>query len=93
MTKDHEGAFRTHANYLRAFALLRGFEEWADNDGALAEVRSKVLESDGYVRLQAASDPDLFQIRASLVNAWGTELLLELSGQFAHREGSHRLGE
>lgn len=80
MATDQTGSFATHANYLRAIACEAGFYFGQSNANALAILTSRVLA------LPSISDVkpvgiDLAQVRRSLENAWGTELLLAMSGE------------
>lgn len=92
MTDGAKGSFKTHANYLRALAVLAGDQVWPpltipERLDALA-VRTTALAS--------MADPtpaatDLLQVRTSLENAWGTELLLGLAGHFGFSDELVRL--
>lgn len=92
MSNDLRGSFRTHANYLRAFACLCGYETRATKRAVvtprlLARVRASLP--------QGAATPlpaKLHEVvRKSLMNAWGTELILALSGTYATEEELLRL--
>lgn len=92
MTDSPVGRFKTHANYIRALAVLAGNQVWPMQSvpqclNALA-VRT--------FRLPSMADPtpatqNLAQIRSSLENAWGTELLLGLAGHFGFADDLVRL--
>jgi len=90
MGTDPKGSFTTHANYLRAFATLCGYHP-------LAAKRSDVLPklATRARRVLPGGPPGrglpLDAIRRSLVNAWGTELILALSGQYATEDELVRL--
>ena len=83
------GAFVTHANYLRAFAHLSysGFES---RHHAYSTIVDRVLNS-GILPSSRATDVDRRQVRASLENAWGTELLLTLGEHIVRDEEVIRL--
>lgn len=92
MAGGYVESFRTHANYLRAFAMLCTapyqpgvtllFNPLPTRLAHLAPAVAAAARSG-----QApTSSPDLTQIRSSLVNAWGTELLLALGGDVATEE-------
>jgi hypothetical protein len=90
MGTDHRGSFTTHASYLRAFATLCGYYPRSVGPASVrpsfaARVRSTVSASAqiGMVRLD--------DVRRSLVNAWGAELILALSGQYATEDELMRL--
>jgi hypothetical protein len=96
MSSGYVESFRAHANYLRAFAMLcttpyqKGvtllFIRLQQQLASLAPV---------IVALPSMAPPstqaNLEQTRTSLVNAWGTELLLALGGQLASEEELLRL--
>jgi hypothetical protein len=83
------GAFKTHANYLRAFAHLSysGFES---RHRAYSTIVNRVLNS-GILPSTRVTDVDRRQVRASLENAWGTELLLTLGEHIVRDEEVLRL--
>lgn len=83
------GAFKTHANYLRAFAHLSysGFES---RHNAYRAIVDRVLNS-GILPSSRATDVDRRQVRASLENAWNTELLLTLGEHIFRDEEVIRL--
>jgi len=85
-------SFRTHANYLRAFAMLctTPYQSgvtllFNPLQKQLAQLAPAVVAAPSMTP-PASAKPDLDQTRASLVNAWGTELLLAFGGQLARRE-------
>lgn len=79
VTKE-EGAFLTHANYLRAIASEAGLTLPSTEKKALASVAARASKSPSLS--DSASAPiDHDQVKRSLANAWGTELLLALSGR------------
>jgi hypothetical protein len=96
MTGGHVESFRTHANYLRAFAMLCS-APYQSGVNLLFNPLPKQLER--LAPAVAASPsmtagtpkPDVEQAQKSLVNAWGTELLLALGGQLASEEELLRL--
>lgn len=90
--------FRSHANYLRAFAMLCSVPYAgtgrprlaAPLDQVLAQLASGVSTSPSLTPpLKAAAD--LAQAQASLNNAWGTELLLAFGAEVATDEDLVRL--
>src|SRR3954468_14428334 len=74
---NHVERFRTHRNYLRAFALLTapGLEQ--DPRRAYARLLAR-LQASGYIP-KRPSLPQPAEARRSLQNAWSTELLLALT--------------
>jgi hypothetical protein len=81
VTKE-EGAFLTHANYLRAIASEAGLSLFSTEKKALARVATRVSKSPS-ISDSASGRTDHDQVKRSLANAWGTELLLALSGRHA----------
>lgn len=90
MGSDPQGSFLTHANYLRAFATLCGYYPWA---AKRAVVLPKLATRTRRVLPGGAPGRGLpvDAIRRSLVSAWGTELILALSGRFATEDELVRL--
>jgi hypothetical protein len=94
-SEDPKSIFRTHSQYIHAFALLcrtpytRGrvadAPDWARDLKLLTDEFKAVFTS------PVNSTPRLSQVRASLRNAWGTELLLGLSGEIASEDELMRL--
>jgi hypothetical protein len=84
MTSRIEGSFLSHANWLRAFATLAGYTTVprVSAKKALTAQRAGVLASPTLGDTPRGS-PDLAAVRRSLSNAWGTELLLALSREYA----------
>ena len=81
VTKE-EGAFLTHANYLRAIASEAGLTLVSTEKKALARVAARVSNSRS-ISDSGSRSIDHDQVKRSLANAWGTELLLALSGRHA----------
>src|SRR6266545_354372 len=92
MTSDAEGSFRSHANYLRALATLAGHTTipMATRTKAMAGQRAAVFASTS-LHDRPHGGPDLAGVRRSLANAWGTELLLGLSREYAVEDDLVRL--
>jgi len=78
------GAFVTHANYLRAFAYL-AHSRFDSRHRAFSDIIGRVLNS-GILPSNRATDFNGRQVRASLENAWGTELLLPLGEHIVRDE-------
>jgi hypothetical protein len=97
MPSGHVESFRSHANYLRAFSMLctTPYQEgvtllFIPLQSQLAALAPAVVALPSMTPPPTAQ-PDLAQTRTSLVNAWGTELLLALGGQLATEEELLRL--
>ena len=74
--------FRTYANYIRAFAELAGLPLLALGDRIRLE-RLATRIRDNTVIVGPQREPDLAKARASLVNAWGTEMILNVTMAYA----------
>lgn len=88
--RSEEGAFLTHANYLRALAAEGGRSVPISESKALAKLAARVHSSPSMAGARPIS-VDYEQVRRSLAHAWGTELLLALSGRFASDDEFVRL--
>jgi hypothetical protein len=85
MSEDSEGRFRAHKHYVEAFGMLAGKKLTTLNPVALQRVA---------VRASAVGVPtdrqppaiDYAQVHKSLRNAWSTEVLLALPGEWARDE-------
>ena len=97
MPSGHVESFRSHANYLRAFAMLctAPYSEGATLlftrlQRQLAHL-APVIVALPSMTPPTTAQPRLAQTQTSLVNAWGTEMLLALGGQLASEEELLRL--
>lgn len=84
MPEAVEGRFRTHNHYVEAFCWLAGKRAFTLNPAALATVAAKANTAGLSDKAPSAIDHD--QVRKSLRNAWGTEVLLALPGEWARDE-------
>lgn len=91
MGREHEGSFRAHANYLRAFDTLYGFAllPFVRPSVALARLAGRVQASPSLTR-QSVRPPDMPRVRRSLANAWRTEPLLALSREDSTEDDNWR---
>lgn len=76
MGSDPTGSFKTHANYLRSFAFLVDQNAW--NGNLDVDALAERISASGILPAANPRDIDLEQVRRSIHNAWGTELLLSL---------------
>lgn len=75
-------AFRTHSNYVRAFACIAGWRfPDDDSDVVLAALSSRIRSSSRFAATQRHAC-DAEAVRSSLHNAWGTEVLLAMAGVY-----------
>jgi hypothetical protein len=90
---DPGGTFRTHSNYLRSFAHIAGFTNPYERQPTyrLRKFGERVMESPSLTRLRAQPS-EVDQVESSLANAWGTELLLALTGEYAVEDELIKLG-
>jgi hypothetical protein len=85
VAEDLQQSFRTHANYLRAFAHLAGFEYWPASDlTKLEELAQRVVAASSKSPSPPSADHD--EMAKCLNRAWGTELLLNLGARFEEDE-------
>lgn len=77
-------SFRTHANYLRAFATLTGFHNFAGADAALAPLASRAWQVASQGVPPAAADETT--VLDCLRRAWGIELLLVVTEEYSQEE-------
>lgn len=88
--REAQGSFQTHANYLRAFSMLAGFSFPGSASAMRASLAERVSASPTFTGLQQRQ-ADLPQIRRSLANAWGAEMLLALPSKYASEDALRRL--
>jgi hypothetical protein len=82
---DAKETFRTYANYIRALAELASFPILTLGSGArLARVAERIHEN--VVAVAPQRQPDVARVRASLVNAWGTEMILNVTMTYAQED-------
>lgn len=75
MTNSQVESFRTHSNYIRAFATLIG----TDNKQSAHKI-----ERSGCLTKSGKTSTDYQQVLSSLKNAWGTELLINMGKHFVN---------
>lgn len=78
---DFESRFRTHAHYVEALAWIAGLRGTTSPARALDGTRRRVGASGVLNDSPVARAPES-AVRTRLTNAWGTELLLALAGQW-----------
>lgn len=77
-------SFRTHANYLRAFATLAGFHNFARSDAVLPALATRAWQEASQCVPPAAADETT--ALDCLRRAWGTELLLVVTQEYSQEE-------
>lgn len=82
---DLQQSFRTHANYLRAFARLAGFDYWPAQDGKTLEQLAQRVAT-AFPKPASPPPADRDEMAKCLNRAWGTELLLNLGARFEEDE-------
>lgn len=80
---DAVEAFRSHRQYIRAFAMLAGFRTPHGGSAYERKVLHSIAEATRASQKPAAQARDVSAIRSSLANAWSTELLLGLTSQLS----------
>lgn len=88
---ETQGAFRSHRTWPRAFAEAAGFDRVGSVSAGLVALREGVVAAQAFQRLAERQSPAIGQIRTSLAHAWGTELLLSLSGRHTSEDALKRL--
>ena len=81
MVSNPKISFKTHSNYIRAFATLVGLESQSFPDTIYRALTQKVLLS-GCLPTHQKADVDESLVHSSLSNAWGTELLIDMGREF-----------
>lgn len=84
MVESVDGRFRTHNHYVEAFCWLAGKTLLRSNTTALVAVEQKAQGAG--LRDKAPGSIDYDQVHKSLRNAWSTEILLALPGEWAKDE-------
>ena len=74
-------SFKTHSNYIRAFATLVGADSQKSPSLIYPELANKVVQSGCLANPPKATIDDR-QVVSSLRNAWGTELLINIGRHF-----------
>jgi hypothetical protein len=87
--ENYAGIFLTHARYLRALAWIGGYD--GENFNAGLESISQSVADSGHLPEKTKNQVNLAQIKTSLRNAWGTELLLNLGAHFLTEDESVRI--
>jgi hypothetical protein len=74
-------SFKTHSNYIRAFASLVGAHGSRIPARMYTELATRIVDS-GCLPSHSRRELDMHQIYSSMRNAWGTELLINMSSHF-----------
>lgn len=91
MTGGATETFRTHSNYIRAFACLWGWRRPDDDSRAVLSRVATMTRRAPSLTVLSCSPCDRAAVRASLINCWGTELLLALAGAYGLQDEIVRL--
>jgi hypothetical protein len=78
-----KGSFKTHSNYIRAIATLINAETQEQSHSIYPALANKVVRS-GCLPNTTKDTIDHTQIISSLRNAWGTELLINISNNICN---------
>ncbi len=76
-------SFRSHRQYLRAFGMLAGFVSPIDDEKTVLAALAQKVRDSGTLK---AGTRDANLARASLANAWSTELLISLTSQLSSED-------
>lgn len=74
-------SFKTHSNYIRAFATLVGAYSQKQSDSIYITLVDRLNQS-GFLSNNPKTCLDHDQVCSSLKNAWGTELLIDIGKNF-----------
>lgn len=92
MPGNPAASFATHSNYLRAAAMIAGFDTLVPNDlQILTNLAQSCQASAMYQGLALHQQVDLQELRRSLNNAWASELVLGIPGRFTSADSVIRL--
>lgn len=80
---DPTGSFKTHAGYLTALAYLCGYTIFKRDPPAITALATRIKAEPSYAATVARPGFDGDQLRRSLDAAWGSELLLAITGTYA----------
>lgn len=83
--------FFTYRHYMRAFAGLAGFWQPSDDPPSICTTLAARISALPTCRPQAEHRFDVDALKRSLMNAWGTELLLSMSSVYAVEDELVRL--
>jgi hypothetical protein len=90
MPEDPSGRFRTHRSYVEALAWVGGRTLLVPNERAVNELAARAA-GEIVADRKSATAVDYSQVQKSLRNAWSTELLLALPGQWTEEDEFIRL--
>lgn len=80
---DRTSSFRTHSAYVRALADLCGYTPFRRDPVVISELAARVRGAPSYQSTSVRTTFDREQVRRSLHAAWGSELLLSVTGAYA----------
>jgi hypothetical protein len=83
---DPTGSFKTHAGYIHSLAYLCGYTMLKRDPAVSAALATRIRAEPSYSALAVRAGFDGDQIRRSLNAAWGSELLLAVTGMYAPEE-------
>lgn len=83
---DPTGSFKTHAGYLHALAYLCGYTLIKRDPAVITALATRIKAEPSYAATTARPGFDGDQLRRSLDAAWGSELLLSVTGTYAPAE-------
>jgi len=83
---DASGSFKTHSGYIKAFSYLCGYRVLRRDPDVINELAVRIAADPAYTASSVRKGVDADQLRRSLNAAWGSELLLALTGGYADGE-------
>jgi hypothetical protein len=84
-------SFATHSNYLRAVAMLAGFDTLVPNDLQILTNLAQAAQASAMYQGLVQHQANLPELRRSLHNAWASELVLAIPGRFTNADSVIRL--
>lgn len=83
---DPSGSFKTHAGYLHALAYLCGYTMFKRDPAVATALAARIKAEPSYASTTRRPGFDRDQVKRSLDAAWGSELLLAVTGAYAPDE-------
>ncbi len=91
MPGNPAASFATHSNYLRAAAMIAGFDTLVPNDLQILTNLAQSVQASAMYNGLVQHQANLVELRRSLNNAWASELVLAIPGRFTNADSVIRL--
>jgi hypothetical protein len=83
---EQTGSFKTHAGYIHALSYLCGYSNFRRDPAVSTALANRIRNEPSYGATTRRQGFDGDQVKRSLHTAWGSELLLVISGTYAPEE-------